>query len=169
MRFIGIDPSTAGTGLVIFDEEGLVVEALVLKAIENNDDDPKRFRDLATRLRKHLNPATDKVLIEGFSFGSKGRGVSIAYGVGWIIRDMLNENYITWMDIPPKTLKKFISNNGNAAKKDLVKPTLDKWGFTHKSNDVVDAYGLAKIAYHMYNHDGLLKYEQEVLKKLKKI
>lgn len=169
MRFVGIDPSTAGTGLVILSHEGEVIEAVSLKAIKSNDDDPKRFRDLANRLRKHLNPSTDRVLIEGFSFGSKGQGVSVMYGVGWLIRDMLNEHGFKWSEIPPKTLKKFISNNGNAKKPDLIQPTKDKWGFESKSNDIVDAYGLSRIAYSMYNHEGLLKYEQDVLRKLKKI
>lgn len=169
MRFVGIDPSTAGTGLAIIDHEGNLVEAVSLKAIKSEDDDPRRFRDLANRLRKHMNPSIDRVLIEGFSFGSKGQGVSVMYGVGWLIRDMLNEHGFKWSEIPPKTLKKFISNNGNAKKADLIQPTKDKWGFEHKSNDVIDAYGLSRIAYSMYNHEGLLKYEQDILKKIKKI
>lgn len=169
MRFAGIDPSTSGTGLVILDHEGNVIEAVSLKAIKNNDDDPKRFRDLANRIRKHLNPSTDRVLIEGFSYGSKGQGVSVMYGVGWLIRDMLNEHGFKWLEIPPTTLKKFISGKGNAAKPALVKPSKDKWEFESESNDIIDANGLARIGFSMYNHDGLLKYEQEVLRGIKKI
>lgn len=169
MRFVGVDPSTSGTGLCIFDSDGSLIEAVSLKAIKNNDDDPKRFRDLANRLRKHMNPSTDIVMIEGFSYNSVGRGVSVTYGVGWLIRDMLNEHGFRWLDIPPKTLKKFISGNGNANKKMLEAPTKEKWGFESKSNDIIDAYGLAKIAYSMYNHEGLLKYEQDILRKLRKI
>lgn len=169
IRFVGIDPSTSGTGLVILDQFGKVVEAVELKAIENNDDDPKRFRDLAERIRKHLVPATDRVAIEGFSFGSRGQGVSVMYGVGWLIRDMLNENHFKWGEVPPKSLAQFITGNGNANKVARFEPTKEKWGFENKSNNIIDAHGLARIVYSMYNHDGLLKYEQTVLKKLKKI
>lgn len=167
IRFVGIDPSLSGTGLVVLDEEGQVVEAVSLKA--GKEDDPLRFMKLAKRIRKHLNPATDRVIIEGFSFGSRGAGVSKMYGIGWTIRILLEEEVFHWTEVAPTALKKFASNKGNAKKEDLVLPVYKKWGFETDSNDILDAYVLAKIAYSMYNHDGLLVYEQEVLKKIKKI
>lgn len=167
MRFIGIDPSISGTGLVILNEDGEVVEAISLRA--GDEDDPLRFMKLTKRLRKHLNPATDRVLVEGFSFGSRGRSVSTMYGLGWTIRILLEGEKFHWGEAAPTALKKFACNKGNAKKEDLILPVYKKWGFESDSNDIVDAYVLARMVYSMYNHDGLLSYEKEVLSKIKKV
>lgn len=166
VRYVGIDPST-GTGLVILDEDGQVIEAVSLKA--GKEDDPLRFMNLTKRIRKHLNPATDKVLIEGFSFGSRGKGVSTMYGIGWCIRIMLTEEVFQWQEVPPTSLKKFASNKGNAKKEDLVLPVYKKWGFESDSNDITDGYVMARMAWSMNNPENLLTYEKEVLSKIKKV
>lgn len=167
VRYVGIDPSLSGLGLVILDENANVIEMMSLKA--GKEDDPERFMKLAKRVRKHLNPATDKVLIEGFSFGSKGAGVSKMYGLGWTFRIRLVEEMFKWQEVAPTALKKFASNKGNAKKEDLVLPVYKKWGFESSSNDIIDAYILARMAWSMYNTDGLLEYEKEVLRKIKKV
>lgn len=167
VRYVGIDPSLAGSGLVILSESGEVIEAESLKA--GKEDDPLRFMKLTNRIRKHLNPATDRVLIEGFSFGSRGAGVSKMYGIGWTIRIMLTEEVFKWEEVAPTALKKFASNKGNAKKEDLVLPVFKKWGFESSSNDITDAYVLSKMAWSMYNPEGLLEYEKEVLKKIKRV
>lgn len=167
VRYVGVDPSLSGTGLVILDEDGQVVEAVSLKA--GKEDDPLRFMEVTKRIRKHLNPATDKVLIEGFSLGSRGAGVSKMFGIGWTIRIMLTEEVFQWQEVPPTSLKKFASNKGNAKKEDLVLPVYKKWGFETVSNDILDAYVLSKMAWSMYNPENLLTYEEEVLKKIKKV
>lgn len=167
IRFVGIDPSLTSTGLVVLDEIGNVLEQLSIKA--GKEDDPLRFMKLTEKVREHLNPDTDKVIIEGFSFGSKGAGVSKMYGIGWTLRIMLEEDGFKWTEATPSAVKKFASNKGNAKKEDLVLPVYKKWGFEGRVNDITDAYIMARIAYSMYNHEGLLTYEQEVLKKIKKI
>lgn len=167
IRFVGIDPSLKSTGVVILDEAGKVVEQFAIKA--GTEEDPQRFMKVAMRIRKHLDPSTDKVVIEAFSFGSKGAGVSKMYGIGWTIRIMLEEQGFKWGEVAPTALKKFATGKGQAKKEDLVLPVYKKWGFESTINDITDAFVLSRIGFSMYNHDGLLAYEQEVLKKLKKI
>lgn len=167
IRYVGIDPSLAGSGLVILDNGANVLEEVSLKA--GTEDDPLRFMKLTQRIRKHLNPATDRVLIEGFSFGSRGKGVSSMYGIGWCIRIMLTQEVFKWEEVPPASLKKFASNKGNAKKEDLVLPVFKKWGFESSSNDITDGYIMARMAWSMHNPDGLLEYEKEVLKKIKRV
>lgn len=153
--------------MVILDENADVVETISLAAGE--EDDPLRFMKLAKRLRKHLNPATDRVLIEGFSFGSRGKSVSTMYGVGWCFRMMLENEKFKWQEAPPTSVKKFGSNKGNAKKEELILPVYKKWGFESNVNDIIDAYIMARMAWSMYNPDGLAAYEKEVLKKIKKV
>lgn len=167
MNFVGIDPSLASTGIVKLDENANVIEAISLKA--GKEDDPLRFMKLTKRIRKHLVPSTDRVLIEGFSFGSRGKSTSVMYGIGWCIRMMLEEEHFKWQEAAPTTVKKFGSGKGNAKKEDLVLPVYKKWGFESSSNDITDAYILARMGWSMYNPEGLLEYEKEVLKKIKKV
>lgn len=167
VRYVGIDPSLSGTGLVILDENANVIEALSLKA--GKEEDPLRFMKLTEKIMKYIDTATDKVVIEGFSFGSRGAGVSKMYGIGWCIRVYLEMNSVQWGEVAPTALKKFASNRGNAKKEDIVLPVFKKWGFEGNSNDITDAYVLARMAWSMYNHEDLLEYEKEVLKKIKKI
>jgi crossover junction endodeoxyribonuclease RuvC len=167
VRYVGIDPSLSGTGLVILDETGDIIEAVSLKA--GKEDDPLRFMKLTERIMKYLNPATDKVLIEGFSFGSRGKGVSTMYGIGWCIRIYMQMSSISWQEVAPTALKKFASNKGNAKKEDLVLPVYKKWGFESSSNDITDGFVMAKMAWSMYNPENLLTYEKEVLSKIKKV
>lgn len=167
MRFVGVDPSISGSGLVILDEPGEVVKSVSLKG--DKLDDPLRFMKLTEKVLKYLDPATDKILIEGFSFGSRGKSVSVMFGLGWCMRIYFEQLGFQWQEVPPTSLKKFASNKGNAKKEHLVLPVFKKWGFESDSNDIIDAFVLAKMAWSMYNPENLLEYEKEVLRKIKKV
>ena len=161
IRFVGIDPSSK-TGFVILDSMG---EVVIAEELKSKNKDPLRMIDITKEIRAELKP-TDKIGIEGFAFGAKGRALDFQYGLGWLIRVMMYVDKISYSDITPSQLKKFASNRGNAKKDDLVLPIYKKWGFEHSSDNVRDAYVLARMVYSMYNHEGLVGYEQDVLKKI---
>lgn len=167
IRYCGVDPSVSGTGLVIMSKDGEVLQAKSIKA--GKEEDPLRFMKLTEELVKHLDPATDKILIEGFSYGSKGRGISVTYGTGWCMRIYFEQLGFQWQEVPPSSLKKYASDHGNASKKLVGKAVKRKWGFESSSDDIVDAYVLARMAWSMYNHDALLDYEKLALSKVKKV
>lgn len=118
------------------------------------------------KLKSQLNFETDIVAIEGFSFGSKGQGTDFQYGIGWIVRLMLFNENKQYIDVPPTVLKKFISGRGNAKKEDLILPLYKKWGYEHKSDNVRDAYGLARIAYSTDHIDDLNLMEKGIINDL---
>lgn len=162
IRYVGIDPSTK-TGFVILDVNG---KAIVEEEIKSRaTDDPYRMIDIVRQIKKQLKP-NDKVVIEGFAYAAKGRGVDFQYGLGWMIRAMLYVEKIPYVDATPTQLKKFCSNRGNAKKEDLVLPMYKKWGYENHSDNIRDAYVLAKMVYSMYNQDELQAYERDVLKKM---
>lgn len=164
MRFVGIDPSTK-TGLVILDENGKV---LVEKEITSKvNDDPQRFMDLASKVIGHLNKL-DFIVIEGFSYGSKGSAVSTQYGIGWLIRSELIRQGFQYIEVSPNGLKKFATGKGNAAKDDLVLPIFKRWGYEHKSNNVRDAFVLAQVARSINSDIDLTAFQQDVLKNISK-
>lgn len=164
MRFVGIDPSTK-TGFVILDSNGEVLVEEEIKATATKD--PARMIGITRQIKEYLEP-NDKIIIEGFAYGARGNAVDFQYGLGWLIRAMLFVEKYGYTEATPSQVKKFASNKGNAKKEDLVLPLYKKWGYEHHSDNVRDAYILAKMAYSMYNQTGLQGYEQDVLKKMVK-
>lgn len=160
MRYVGIDPSTE-TGIVILAGSIVWAEEITTKVKE----DPQRFMDIAKCVLGHLSEG-DIICIEGFSFGSKGQGVSTQYGIGWLIRAELIRNGYTYIDVPPTSVKKFATGKGNIAKDAMVLPIYKHWGFEHSSDNVRDAYVLAQIARGLKGVSKLTKYQVEALKKV---
>lgn len=160
MRFVGIDPSTK-TGLVIIDKLGVWSKEITTTI----EDDPERFMDIADQIKKHIF-VDDVICIEGFSYGSKGAGVSTQYGIGWLIRAELIRNGYSYFEVSPSSLKKFATGKGNSAKDAMVLPIYKHWGFEHPSDNVRDAFVLAKIAQGLKGISKLTKYQIEVLEKI---
>ncbi|MEY8732095.1 hypothetical protein AB9M92_07490 [Peribacillus frigoritolerans] len=130
------------------------------------EKDPQRFMDLAAQIRKHILD-TDIICIEGFSYGSKGSGVSTQYGIGWLIRvvELLKNGY-SYTDVPRTSLKKFASGKGNTKKDELVLSIYKRWGFESNSDNIRDAYVLAQIAQYLHKDIELTAFQKEALKKI---
>lgn len=165
VRFVGIDPSSS-TGFVILDLDGNVILEQEIKIKHRLD--PLRMIEICNQIKKELNPKTDKVTIEGFSYGSKGKGVSFQYGLGWLIRAMLFIENVDYREVTPSQVKKFASNKGNAKKEDLIEPVKKKWNFVGLTDNTTDAYILARVAKGLYDGLDLLPYEKAVLKNIEK-
>lgn len=164
VRYIGLDPSTK-TGLVIMDATGEVIVEEEIRAKAKKD--PERMLEIVNEVKSYLKP-NDRVIIEGFAYGAKGNAVDFQYGLGWLLRAMLHSNKFKYTEATPSQVKKFCSNRGNAKKEDLVLPMYKKWGYEHSSDNVRDAFIMSKMAYSMYNPQGLQGYEQDVLRKMVK-
>jgi crossover junction endodeoxyribonuclease RuvC len=162
MRYVGIDPSTK-TGLVILNRDGEIINQEEVKSKLKSD--PDRFVDLTESILEELHP-NDIIAIEGFSYGSKGRGVSTQYGIGWLIRAELFKRGYDYIEVSPSAVKKFATGKGNEKKENMVLPIFKHWGFEHPSDNVRDAYVLAKIAMGTHGITKLTKYQTEVLDKL---
>jgi crossover junction endodeoxyribonuclease RuvC len=162
MRYVGIDPSTK-TGLAIIDKQGNVINTQDVTT--KVKEDPQRFSDIAEKIMDELEP-NDIITIEGFSYGSKGKGVSFQYGLGWIIRHMLIERGYIYTEVPPTSVKKFATGKGNTKKDEMVLPIFRKWGFEHASDNVRDAFVLAQIAKGIYDSSNLTEYQKDALKKV---
>jgi crossover junction endodeoxyribonuclease RuvC len=125
MRYVGIDPSSK-TGLVIIDKQGNIINTQDVTT--KVKEDPQRFSDIAEKIIDELQP-NDLIAIEGFSYGSKGKGVSFQYGLGWIIRHLLLERGYEYTEVPPTSVKKFATGKGT--------PRKMKWCFLSiKSGDL---------------------------------
>ncbi|MDV2683762.1 hypothetical protein RYX56_05495 [Alkalihalophilus lindianensis] len=163
MRYVGIDPSTK-TGFVALDEEGQVQRAKELTGI--GDIDPKRITTLVGEVIAHIKPG-DFIAVEGFSYNSQGRGIGFQFGIGYAIRIALYSRNIPYIEVSPGQLKKFATGKGNTPKDKMPSPIQENWGFTDRSDNVLDAYVLARCVQAYKNFDGMLfrltDYQREVI------
>lgn len=153
MRFVGIDPSTK-TGFVVIDEHGQVLREKEITGIGTVD--PKRMRTMIIDLMDHIQK-DDIIAIEGFGFASQ-QAVQNG-GIGWGIRMALDGRKMNYIEVAPNAVKKYVNVSGwvgeTGSKKRLTGPEKKKavknavighFNYTHKSDNVIDAYILAQIA-----------------------
>jgi crossover junction endodeoxyribonuclease RuvC len=177
VRFVGIDPSTK-TGFVALDDSGMVVRAKELTGV--GDVDPKRMITLIDEVIAHVRPG-DIICIEGFPFDTQR--AMFAGGLHHGIRNELFKRKLTYYEVAPNAVKKFVNVSGwigekgskerlkgPAKKKAVMKAVDEHFGFTHKSDNVVDAYILARIAQEIWmSNSGLqlmLPYQAEVIQSI---
>jgi len=84
----------------------------------------------------------DLVVIEGYGFGQMASIVTLAE-IGSTIRFLLWQNDQPFMDVPPSSLKKFLTGHGNAKKEMMILHVFQQYGVTVKTNDEADAIALA--------------------------
>lgn len=161
-RFVGIDPSTA-TGFVVLDEHGQLLEA---KEIVRKGEDPARMVSLIDEVISLVQPG-DYVAIEGFGFASQ-QAIQMG-GIGWGMRMALYRRGIKFVEPAPNAVKKFCGAKGNAKKEHVSVEVYKRWGYEHKSNNVVDAFVIAHLcrAYYMKNLD-LPAFQRDVILTMKK-
>jgi hypothetical protein len=122
--------------------------------------DEDRYDDIATWALNILTNIhqVDKVLLEGYSYGSTGKVFHIAENTA-ILKYNLWDEQIPFSIIPPTVIKKFATGKGNANKEKMYEefvkenPGVDlRSDLTPRSsnvispvNDIVDAYFIAKF------------------------
>jgi len=144
--FVGIDPSLIGTGIVMINEDGEIVEQ---KLISTSSDTPteKRLLDILENLSfiKKV-PRLVKVYMEDLAYFSKSSRLFELAGLHFLIRTYFFKTNIQIKIIPPKTLKKFVTNNGNAKKNLMLLKCYKRWGESFEDDNICDAYCLARLA-----------------------
>ena len=160
-RIIGLDASLNCTGCCIFDGEstkfhafiksGTIPKKVILEALNRGIIIWKHTNPIeqVKNLLKILHPS-DKIFIEGLSYGSVGNsGLSLAELHGGI-KYALNEIHIVPTFFTPTSVKKFFTGKGNASKSDMlfrfnIVTGLD---FPHRKpfEDCVDSYAIASMA-----------------------
>lgn len=149
MYYIGIDASYTSTGLIVLDEDGEIYRQKTFKFNKKEHDTEDRLRVVKEQLvdyvlSLHVNFPV-KVCIEGPSFHSKGRYVLQMGALNFFIRYFMRDEGVDYTVITPSQLKKFVTGKGNSKKDLILLKVYKKWGVEFKSNDLADAYGLARF------------------------
>lgn len=173
MRFIGIDPASK-TGFVALDEDGNVLKAKELTGI--GDKDPKRMTTLIFDIMNHVQ-VNDAICIEGFPFSTQR--AMFAGGIHHGIRNELFKKGLKYIEVAPNAVKKFVGVTGwegepgnkkrltgAAKKRAIMRAVQEHYGFTHPSDNVVDAYIMAQIARSKYKSVVLYEQQEDVLMKI---
>jgi crossover junction endodeoxyribonuclease RuvC len=141
MRTCGIDISTY-TGLVRLDEDGesmgKVIHCPELKGFV-------RLQSIARQTRTTLEAwKPELAVIEGFAFANKNSLV-ILVQCATVVTLVLHEMGIKRVVVPPTSLKKWTTGNGAAKKELMAAKVFEKWGYKSPSDDITDAYALARM------------------------
>lgn len=152
MRFLGIDPSTK-TGLAYIDGKEIsttVIQHVGLKGIAR----VRAIRQSFTSYMHAHNPSI--VVIEGYAYANSFTLCTLVE-IGCVFRLAMYETGVPCYICPPSVLKKFATGKGVASKSEIAAAVKSRWGLENPSDDVVDAFVLAKIAEALASDDQAVK------------
>lgn len=172
-RILGLDLSLTGTGWCLWGceyqhDEGLIDTDKMLGLARMDHI----LSSIMEKLETHptdQGPGNTLVVMEDFSFGSKGSSLFQIAGLGYIVRYRLWSQGINFILVPPTVLKKFVTGTGNSDKSVMLKETYKRWGADINDDNICDAYGLARIGRALLEWDkDLVGFQKDALKQLSK-
>jgi len=173
LYFLGIDPSLTNSGLVVVDSKSAVYLETKLTTSATGIE---RLFLLEKELIKFLDNSPEFAFccIEGPAHHASGKLIDIGKWLG-ILHLTLYKRSITYIEVAPSQLKKYISGSGkNTGKETILLDIYKKYSIEFRDSDIADAFVLAKIAHDLYLHikneedNNLYKYQTDVLCKLLK-
>lgn len=150
MRFIGIDQSLTSTGVVIIEKDQTIFVEQYVFPSEDNFKHLYSMTEVFDDLYRSFGAKA--IGFEGYSFASKGNTLTRLVELGTMIRFVAAKytNTSTYI-FAPQNLKKFVA--GKIFKKDEMRlEVFKRWAFENKSNDIVDAYAIARYTQAIYSH-----------------
>ena len=161
MRAAGIDPSlsafTIAAGEVHGNLPALVRFELVPALPPSNvlEDRIARYEALGEAAAERLLILRPElVLLEGYSYNSRGSVVQLGECGGLVRRAILDASYdrrnarqrFRVLEIAPAMLKRFACGKGNGKKAAIGSALAARYGQTFETDDQADAYGLLRLA-----------------------
>ena len=142
---LGLDLSLTGTGWCISQLEGCLLPTPEWNVVETKGLGD--FDRLDHILNKILALLTNKplVILEDFSFASKGHAVFQIGGLGYLVRHALWKLGIPFLVVAPTLLKKFVAGKGNVDKNVILKEVFKRWQFDTDDDNIADAFVLMQI------------------------
>lgn len=136
MNIVGVDASLTGTGVAWIDADGIETYVVKTKLVG-----VERLSHIETEVVGLCVPDT-VVILEGYSYGSKGRAVFNIGELGGVLRLAFHRARIGWLVVPPTVMKKYVTGSGTASKAKVVSSLASRMGRTFDSDDEADAVGL---------------------------
>lgn len=146
MVCVGCDFGLNKTGIVVLDEEYKIRSQNLVEAGDNVKG-AERLVVIENAFQAILDEIENEEIVlflEGYAYGAKWQRESLAE-LGGVIRRCLFLRKQDFWAIPPTKVKKFATGHGGANKNFVKKCTREKWNEAFKSDDVCDAYCIARI------------------------
>jgi Holliday junction resolvasome RuvABC endonuclease subunit len=145
---LGLDQSLTHTAMRVMGElyeHAHGDSASVKTKPDDHPDEIARVTHISLNVGHWLdNWQPSLIAMEGYSFSKNGMAALGELG-GELKRNIYHRR-IPLLIVPPFTLKKFTTNEGNAAKEVMMMCILEKWGYKSRDNNDADAYALARFA-----------------------
>ena len=147
--FVGIDQSYTGFGITVMSETGAYYTWVYTSSYKGVD----RLLDIdkfLSRILLDYSWRTKDIAIEApvrMSHSALMSGELLAV-VKLVCRKAFGRTDPGYpVQVPPSTLKKYVTNNGRADKKDMLAAVRTEWGADFGRNDnAADSFGLAMLA-----------------------
>ena len=143
MRVVGLDPSTK-TGFAVMDSD----TSALLDSGSYSVAKLTRFarwsglRFWVKALLTTYEPGL--VVIEGYGYAN-AHSLALLVELGTVLRSAILDANVRMVEIPPNSLKKFVTGKGIAPKNVMLKEIMKLWAFDTDDDDEADAYGLAQF------------------------
>lgn len=152
-RIAGLDLSTKRIGYA--NPDGSVFS---VTANAGAEDPARRLHELVERLERLIRvfpPLPDLVVVEGYSLASPGRLALVRLGeVGGVVRSRLFEIGVPYVEVPPSSLKRHATGDGNADKAKMLDRALEL-GARVTNHDEADAWLLRRMGRHAHGLEAL--------------
>lgn len=90
------------------------------------------------------------VVLEGYSFASRGRAIVSLGELGGVVRCALADRDIPVVDVPPACRALFATGKGNASKEQVLAEAIRQLAYAGHSHDEADALWLRRMALEHY-------------------
>ena len=148
-KVMAIDPSLTGFAICILEKGGKEVYAdeKKTKPVKTLKGRVSRMESLVLFADKVVvDYEPDYIFIEGYAFNAKGSSGVTLGELGMLVRsNLITMDIKGLVEVPPTTLKKFITGKGNANKIAVASTLSSKFNKEFKSDNEADAYGLAQL------------------------
>lgn len=146
---IGCDLST-NTGLAVIDRDsGDIVHHEEVKVPKGVTGWERVYFIAARIMEAKEKSGAVAAIIEGYGLSQFGAAVTLIE-IGTVVRFLLWQDSFPYIDVPPSSLKKFVTGSGAAKKDNMLLEVYKRWGFDTKSNDIADAVGLCHFGRCLY-------------------
>lgn len=139
-KVLGLDMSTV-TGLAVVRRDRIILHTEVVTFPKLTGCE--RINAIAGRvLDVYYEHKPDFVVIEDYAVSRFGGSAIVSISIGSVLRFLLWQNDITYLEVSPTSLKKFVTGKGNSPKEQMILEVFKRYGYTSKTNDIADAVGL---------------------------
>ena len=136
---VGIDPSLTAAAVCVDGTKMVVLAAgPPHKSLHNR---LARWNAHVENIVREIPTDVRLIVIEGYSFGSKGQATLDIAEFGILLRVRLLEIAVT-VEVAPSMLKKFITGKGNATKLQMAAAIIRCSDAEYATDDEYDAHGL---------------------------